>query len=75
MLYSYASGKPIIVNGERACPPEDCGGVWGYQEFLETIMNPVHREHEAMLTWIGGSFDPEAFDLDAVNRSLRRLRV
>lgn len=64
---------PVCLAGERACPPEDCGGVWGYQDFLEAIMNPAHREHEEMLTWIGGSFDPEAFDLDAVNRSLRRL--
>lgn len=75
VLYSYASGKPIIVNDERACPPEECGGVWGYQEFLEAIMNPAHREHEAMLTWIGGNFDPEVFDLSSVNASLRRLRV
>lgn len=72
MLYSYASGKPIIVNGERACPPEDCGG---YQKFLEAIMNPAHREHEEMLAWVGGSFDPEAFDLSSVNASLRCLGV
>lgn len=66
---------PFCLGGERACPPEDCGGVWGYQEFLEAIMNPAHREHEAMLAWVGGSFDPETFDLGAVNASLRRLRV
>lgn len=66
---------PVCLAGERACPPEDCGGVWGYQEFLEAMMNPAHREHEAMLAWIGGSFDPEAFDLGSVNASLRRLRV
>jgi hypothetical protein len=67
--------SPVCLAGERVCPPEDCGGVWGYQEFLEAIMNPTHTEHEAMLTWAGGSFDPEAFDLGAVNASLRRLRV
>ena len=66
---------PFCLGGKRACPPEDCGGVWGYQEFLEAIMNPAHTEHEAMLTWVGGSFDPETFDLGAVNASLRRLRV
>ncbi|MDF0673962.1 MAG: plasmid pRiA4b ORF-3 family protein [Nitrospira sp.] len=66
---------PICVAGERACPPEDCGGVWGYEKFLETIMDPANEEHEEMLAWVGGSFDPEAFDLDAVNTSLRRLRV
>lgn len=66
---------PICLAGERACPPEDCGGIWGYEKFLEAIMDPANEEHEEMLTWIGGSFDPETFDLDAVNRSLRNLRV
>ena len=53
---------PICIAGERACPPEDCGGVWGYKEFLEAIKNPEHEEHETMLEWIGGEFDPEHFD-------------
>ncbi|NGZ10637.1 MAG: plasmid pRiA4b ORF-3 family protein [Nitrospira sp. LK70] len=66
---------PFCLAGERACPPEDCGGLWGYQEFLEAIMNPAHTEHEELLAWVGGSFNPEMFDLDAVNASLRRLRV
>lgn len=66
---------PFCLTGERACPPEDCGGLWGYHEFLEAIMNPAHTEHEELLAWVGGSFDPEMFDLDAVNASLRRLRV
>jgi len=53
---------PVCIAGERACPPEDCGGVWGYEEFLEAIRNPEHEEHEEMLEWIGGEFDPEHFD-------------
>jgi hypothetical protein len=64
---------PRCIEGERACPPEDCGGVWGYAEFLEAIADPKHESHEDMLEWIGGKFDPEKFDLDAVNRELRRL--
>ena len=64
---------PRCVEGERACPPEDCGGVWGYAEFLEAIADPKHESHEDMLEWVGGEFDPERFDLDAVNRELRRL--
>jgi hypothetical protein len=64
---------PRCVEGERACPPEDCGGVWGYAEFLEAIADPNHESHEDMLEWIGGEFDPEKFDLDAVNRELRKL--
>lgn len=66
---------PVCLGGERACPPEDCGGIWGYAEFLEAIRDPNHPEHADMLGWAGGSFDPEVFDLDAVNRELRRLRA
>jgi hypothetical protein len=65
---------PLCVAGKRACPPEDVGGVWGYAEFLEAIQNPEHEEHDSMLEWIGGEFDPEAFDLDAVNARLRSIR-
>jgi hypothetical protein len=53
---------PVCVEGERACPPEDVGGVWGYQEFLEAITDPDHERHEELREWIGGRFDPEAFD-------------
>ncbi|HUL36518.1 MAG TPA: plasmid pRiA4b ORF-3 family protein [Thermodesulfobacteriota bacterium] len=57
---------PICIGGKRACPPEDSGGPWGYEEFLEAIMNPKHREHEEMLDWVGGNFDPEHFDIEEV---------
>jgi hypothetical protein len=65
---------PVCVKGRRACPPEDVGGVWGYYGFLEAIQDPNHPEHENYLEWIGGEFDPEAFDLDEVNQALRTLR-
>jgi DNA invertase Pin-like site-specific DNA recombinase len=65
---------PVCLTGKRACPPEDCGGVWGYAEFLEAIQQPDHPEHESMLEWIGGSFDPNAFDLDEVNQQLKQIR-
>lgn len=57
---------PRCIGGERECPPEDCGGVFGYQEFLEVIMDPAHEEHDEMLEWVGGEFDPEAFDAEEV---------
>lgn len=57
---------PVCVSGRRACPPEDCGGPWGYQDFLEAITNPKHEEHESMLEWFGGPFDPERFDKQEV---------
>jgi hypothetical protein len=66
--------SPECLAGERACPPEDCGGPPGYEEFLEAIRDPRHPEHEDQLEWIGGRFDPEALDLAAVNRKLRRLK-
>lgn len=64
---------PICLKGARACPPEDVGGVWGYQYFLDAISDPDHPEHEDYLEWIGGEFDPEAFDLNSVNNLLRRM--
>ena len=64
---------PVCLTGKRACPPEDCGGVWGYASFLEAIHDPEHPEHEEMLEWIGGEFDPEVFALDEVNMELQRL--
>ena len=65
---------PLCVAGARACPPEDSGGPWGYGELLEILRNPQHAEHAERLEWVGGRFDPEAFDLEAVNRRLRALR-
>ncbi|MEO0407464.1 MAG: plasmid pRiA4b ORF-3 family protein [Cyanobacteria bacterium P01_A01_bin.135] len=65
---------PICIKGKRACPPEDCGGVWGYVEFLEAIADPEHPQHTAMTEWIGGEFEPEVFDLEEANRQLKRIR-
>lgn len=61
---------PRCVKGGRACPPEDCGGAWGYGDFLLAVQNPTHESHEEMLEWVGGEFDPEAFDIEAVNKKL-----
>jgi hypothetical protein len=61
---------PLCLDGQRACPPEDVGGVWGYADFLKAIRNPRHREHAEMLAWVGGAFDPDKFDLRGVNRIL-----
>ncbi|MEZ4771186.1 MAG: plasmid pRiA4b ORF-3 family protein [Caldilineales bacterium] len=65
---------PVCINGKRACPPEDVGGVWGYADFLEALSDPNHSEHEMYNEWIGGEFDPEEFDLDEINAELRRLK-
>jgi len=75
-VLSLEPGKPvpICVTGKRACPPEDVGGLGGYYMFLEAIRDPDHPEHEDFLEWIGGEFDPEAFDLENVNRGLQVLQ-
>jgi hypothetical protein len=64
---------PRCTAGKRACPPEDCGGIWGYDELLAVLADPNHEEHQERLEWVGGPFDAEAFDLAAANRALRRL--
>jgi hypothetical protein len=63
---------PLCVEGERACPPEDVGGVWGYEEFLEAMADPDHERHEEFREWIGGRFDPEAFDAAKATKRMRR---
>lgn len=70
---SRGAERPRCTGGARACPPEDCGGPIGYRDFLEAISDPRHEEHEAMLDWVGGHFDPEEFDAGAVDRALALL--
>jgi len=65
---------PVCIKGRRARPPEDVGGMWGYDHFLEAMGDPEHEEHDEYLEWVGGEFDPEAFDLEAVNQALRALK-
>ncbi|MDI9617147.1 MAG: plasmid pRiA4b ORF-3 family protein [Methanothrix sp.] len=65
---------PVCLAGARSSPPEDCGGVSSYFEFLEAITDPNHPEHERMLDWVGRPFDPEMFDLEEANRLLSRIK-
>lgn len=64
---------PLCVAGERACPPEDVGGTYGYASFLEAIADPDHDEHVRLLTWAGGIFDPEGFDINSANARIAAL--
>jgi hypothetical protein len=57
---------PKCTQGKRACPPEDCGGISGYEEFLEAIKDPKHEQHKEMMEWIGKDFDSEHFDPDEI---------
>lgn len=61
---------PRCVADKRTAPPDDCGGPWGYVNFLEAIQNPEHRDHETMMEWIGGEFDPETVNMEEINAEL-----
>jgi hypothetical protein len=62
------------LDGARACPPEDCGGVDGYHHLLEILFDPTHEEFEDSRQWVGPAFEPERFDLRSVNLQLERQR-
>lgn len=64
---------PWCLKGKRACPPEDCGGPWGYQEMLETLADPAAPGREDALEWLGGEWDAEEFDPELVNALLMEL--
>ena len=65
---------PRCVKGQRACPPENCGGPGEYPGFLAKIRDPGHNEYEDALAWVGGQFDPDEFSLQDTNQELRQLR-
>lgn len=64
----------VCIDGQDACPPEDCGGVGGYAELLESLADPGHSDHDRAVQWVGGSFDPTSFDLVSANVALQQLR-
>lgn len=66
---------PLCVDGERACPPEDCGGVGGYYRLLEILKDPNHEEHDDMLEWVGHNIDPSKFDCEEANKRLPHRKV
>lgn len=62
---------PICLTGKMNCPPEDCGGIWGYSDMLEILKDPDHEEYESYIEWLGEKFDPEYFNKDEVNEFLK----
>lgn len=64
----------VCLDGARACPPEDCGGIWGFADLLKALKNPKHPEHENMVEWLGKPFDATAFDLAKTNQWLAKLK-
>ena len=66
---------PICLDGARSAPPEDCGGIPGYDDFLAAWRDPEHEEHDHMREWAGPRYDPERFDLKGVNEILKMFRM
>jgi hypothetical protein len=64
----------VCLAGASACPPEDIGGPEGYRDFLVAVADPAHEDHAELIGWVGGSFDPAAFDLGEVNIALQKIR-
>lgn len=71
MLPNEINTWPLCLAGRNACPPEDVGGLGGYEEFLLAMHEPTHEEHDAMWRWCGGPFDPTGFDVNAANAAIR----
>jgi hypothetical protein len=73
-LVPAETGKnyPRCTEGERACPPEDVGGIRGYREFLEAMTDHQHKRHKELREWIGGDFDPVNFDPAAATKEMKK---
>jgi hypothetical protein len=64
----------VCLDGQNAGPPEDCGGPPGYAELLHVLDDPTHEDYDHRVQWVGGRFDPTAFDLAVTNAALQHLR-
>ncbi len=62
---------PTCLTGKNNCPPEDCGGIWGYADMLEILKHPDHAEYKEYTEWLGEEFDPKYFDKDEINDLLK----
>ena len=65
---------PVCTAGERACPPEDCGGIGGFYDLLDALGDPAHKQYDELRDWVGDDYDPDAFSIKEVNRMLAPLR-
>lgn len=74
LLEQPAPVNPKCIDGKMACPPEDCGGTYGYYDMLDTINDPDNPEYEETIEWLGDDFDPEEFDIEFVNNELKKLK-
>jgi Plasmid pRiA4b ORF-3-like protein len=77
-IWPSKTDHPMLVAAEGKCPPEDCGGIWGYEELIETVSDPKHREYEDLREWLdmeeGDVWDAAQFDMVAVNEKLKKFK-
>jgi hypothetical protein len=73
-LRADAATHVRCTGGAGTCPPEDCGGIPGYEDLLRVLRDPLDEEHDAMCELVGGRFNPDAFDLGVANRRLKQAR-
>jgi len=69
--YDNKTKYPLCLTGKKNCPPEDCGGAWGYADMLDILNQPDHEEYESYIEWLGEEFDPEYFDKNEINKMLK----
>ena len=62
---------PSCIGGKGGCPPEDCGGIWGYEHIKEILSNPKHKQYKETMGWLGSEFNPDFFDMKETNKMLK----
>lgn len=65
---------PRFVEGQRRCPPEDVGGLPGYEMFLDAMADPAHEEHDRLREWYGGPYNPDDIDERFTRRAVVAIR-
>lgn len=71
--YQPAEAGPNCIDGRGGAPPEDVGGAWDYQEFLEAYTDQGHPDHQEKVDWVGDQFDPDHFDIADINSKLKKI--
>jgi len=71
ILQNHSQKSPACLAGKRSCPPEDCGGPYGYEDLLKVISDPKNEEYNEMIEWLGDDFDPEYIDIEEINEMLK----
>lgn len=74
-VMGFALAHPMCITGQGACPPDDVGGVPGFENFVQAMADPAHPEHDELMGWYGGSFDSAAFSVDDVQERLDEIKL